>query len=220
MRLDAVIKVGGSLVDSPRLNELCKTLEKISKKYKCVIVPGGSEFADTVRKFDKKFHFSDKVSDRMAILAIDQYGLLLSHLMDSYLLREIEMPKPFPKKPVIFLPSNYMFEKDPLPNSWDVTSDSIAAHTAQIFKANKLILVKDVDGIFSSDPKKSPKAKLIKRISAKQLLAWNKKTCVDKFLPKILLKNKFLCYIVNGKHPKRIGEILKGKGTVCTEVFR
>lgn len=219
MRLDAVIKVGGSLVASPSLNELCKTLERISKKYKCVIVPGGSEFADIVRKFDKKFHFSDKVSDRMAIFAIDQYGLLLSHLIDSYLLREIRMPKPFPKKCVIFLPSKYMFEKDPLPNSWDVTSDSIAAHTAQMFKANKLILVKDVDGIFSSDPKKNPKAGLIKRISPSQLLAWNKKTCVDKFLPKILLKNKFLCYVVNGEHPERIGEILKGKGTVCTEVF-
>lgn len=155
----------------------------------------------------------------MAILAIDQYGLFLSHLMNASLLREIRIPKQFPQKPVIFLPSKYIFEKNPLPNSWDVTSDSIAAHIAQRFKAKKLILVKDVDGIFSSDPKKNPKAKLIKKISAKELIFLNKKTCVDRHLPKILVKNKFKCYIVNGKYPKRIESILKEKETIYTEIF-
>ena len=164
MKLDAVIKIGGSLATTPHLNFLCKNIEEFSKKFRFLIIPGGGEFADIVRKFDKEFHLSDRISDRMAILAMDQYGLLLSHLMNASLLRELKIPKPFPRKPVIFLPSSYMFEEDPLPNSWDVTSDSIAAHIAEKVRVKRLILVKDVDGIYSSDPKKDPKAKLIKKI--------------------------------------------------------
>lgn len=218
MKIDAVIKIGGSLVSSPSFLSLCGFIKKISKKYNCIIVPGGGGSDDLVREFDKKFHLSDKTSHRMAILAMDQYGLLLSNLMDGYTIEELKIPKTFPKKPVIFLSSKYMFEKDPLENSWQVTSDSIAAHVAQKLNARKLILVKDVDGIYSSDPQKNPRAKLIKSISARKLLSW-KETCVDKFLPKILLKNKLKCYIVNGKHPERIEKILKEKMTTCTQIF-
>lgn len=217
MRLEAVIKIGGSLATTSSLGILCKFLEKLSEKHRYVIVPGGSEFADIIRKIDKKFHLSNELAHRMAILAMDQYGLFLSHLMNSFLVSDIKMPKPHTKKPVIFLPSNYMSIENPLPNSWDVTSDSIAAHIAKKFNT-KLILVKDVDGIFSSDPNKTTNAKLIKKISAKQLLKMNKKTCVDKHLPKILLKNKIKCYVVNGKYPKRINDILLGKETICTEI--
>jgi len=217
--MDAIIKIGGSLANSPHLAELCKILEKISKNFQFLIVPGGGKFADIVRKFDKKFHLPNEISHKMAILAMDQYGLFLSHLMNASLLNKLKIPKTFQKKPIIFLSSEYMFKEDPLPNSWDVTSDSIAAHIAQKFNAPKLILVKNVDGIFSSDPKKNSNAKLIKKISANKLLSWNKKTCVDKFLPKILLKHKIRCYIVNGEYPKRIDEIFKGKKIICTEIF-
>ena len=217
--MEAVIKVGGSLAKSQSLKKLCKTLERISKNHKYIIVPGGGEFADVVRSLDKKFHLSTTISHKMAILAMDQYGLFLSDLMDAFMTTKLREPRPFPKKPVIFLPSRHMFEKDPLPNCWDVTSDSIAAYVASKLGIKKLILIKDVDGVYSSDPKKNLNAKLVKKISAKKLLVWNKKTCVDNFLPKILLKSKIRCYVVNGKYPKRIFEIFKGKETICTEIF-
>jgi hypothetical protein len=219
MRLEAVIKIGGSLAKTSSLNGLCKFLEKLSKTHKYLIVPGGSEFSDVVEKFDKKFHLSNQLSHKMAILAMDQYGLLLSNLMNGFLLDEIKVPEHYPKKPVIFLASNYMFTEDPLPNSWDVTSDSIAAHVAQKLKATMFILVKDVDGIFSFDPKKKSDAELIRKISATELLQLNKKTCVDKYLPQVLLERKIKCYVVNGKYPERIDDIFKGKETICTEIF-
>ena len=111
-----------------------------------------------------------------------------------------------------------MFHEDPLEHSWDVTSDTIAAHVADKLDAKKLILVTDVDGILSEDPKKSPDNKLIQELHAKELQGWNKRTSVDKSLPKTLLQANMDCYIVNGKHPERIRLILENKKTVCTHV--
>src|SRR5437868_8610811 len=40
---------------------------------------------------------------------------------------------------------SWMREHDTLPHSWDVTSDSIAAHVAIEVNANRLILLKSID---------------------------------------------------------------------------
>jgi hypothetical protein len=86
----------------------------------------------------------------------------------------------------VFLPSNLLLKEDPLENSWNVTSDSIAVYLADRLEVSKVLLVKDVDGVYPNDPKKHPDAKLIKNLSASQLLAMNKRTSVDKALPKLL----------------------------------
>jgi aspartokinase-like uncharacterized kinase len=208
VKLDAIIKIGGSLLNESKFYKLCEYVSKLSKKYKIGIVPGGSKFADLVRKLDKKIHFPSEVSHHMAILAMDQYGLLLSMLIKAEITNSLKLPTNI-KKPVIFLLSKYFFEKDPLPNSWDVTSDSIAAYVAKKLKVKKLILVKNVDGIYAQYTKNSKKRKLIKKLKPKQLIG--KKTCVDNYLPKFLLKNPLTVYIVNGKHPERIKEALEGK---------
>ncbi len=72
-----VVKIGGSLALYPdKLKELCIRLSEAAKKHKMVVVPGGGEFADLVRNCDKRFNLSCKASHRMAILGMDQYGLL------------------------------------------------------------------------------------------------------------------------------------------------
>ena len=51
-----------------------------------------------------------------------------------------------------------MLKENPLENSWEVTSDSIAAYLCGRLGLKELILITDVDGIFTSDPKKDPKS--------------------------------------------------------------
>ena len=58
-----------------------------------------------------------------------------------------------------------MLSEDPLENSWDVTSDSIAVYIADRLQV-KVLLVTDVDGVYTNDPKSNPEAKLIKKLSA------------------------------------------------------
>jgi len=219
--MEAVLKVGGSLAEDPAsLTRLCQELSALAEAHRIAVVPGGGEFADTVRKFDKKYGLSDVVAHKMAILAMDQYGFLLSDITPesyvSYSLKEVSNSAKG-TLPII-LPSKIMFHEDPLEQSWDVTSDTIAAYIACLLDAEKLVLVTDVDGIFSEDPKKNLDAKLVEELSAEELLGWNRRTSVDKVLPKILLQANLDCYVVTGRYPERIKLILENKKTVCTHI--
>ena len=218
-----VIKVGGSLSeDSASLTTLCQELGALAKSYRMLVVPGGGKFADVVREFYHNFVLSDTVVHKMAILSMDQFGLFLSSITPNsqitYVLEEARSLSSAGILPII-LPSRLMFQKDPLEHSWNVTSDSIAAYIAGLLLAKKLILVTDVDGIFTEDPKKDPNARMIEKLSVNELLGWSKRTSVDKFLPRMLLKTRVDCYVVSGKHPERIKAILKGEKTICTQII-
>lgn len=215
-----VVKVGGSLaLHSQNLRNLCDKLNEASKTHKLIIVPGGGEFADKVREYDKQFHLSNKAAHQMAILAMDQYGYMLSDLIpNSFLVRKIEnLQKTLDAgRTAIFLPSDFFLSSDPLENSWDVTSDSIAVYIAGQLDVCRVVLVTGVDGVFTCDPKKHPDAKVVDEISAKELLLIGERSSVDVFLPKLLLRLKIECYVVNGLYPDRIGDILDNRKTVCT----
>ncbi|MEM1767378.1 MAG: delta 1-pyrroline-5-carboxylate synthetase [Candidatus Bathyarchaeia archaeon] len=220
--MEAVIKVGGSLLgDPPSLRALCRCLEEIAENYKILIVPGGGGFADMVRYYDRLYGLPATTSHRMAILAMDQYGLMLNSLMPksftTYSLRAACRARG--GRLPILLPSRLMFLKDPLENSWRVTSDSIAAYIAVEAKARKLILAKDVDGVFTGDPKSQGDAKLIRELSASELQEKVKQSCVDEFLPIILREKGLNCYVVNGRHPDRVVSLLRGEYAVCTRIL-
>lgn len=220
--MEAVVKVGGSLAEHPaELKALCKTLSSLAEAYKMLIVPGGGAFADVVRKLDKTYGLSDDVAHKMAVLAMDQFGLFLSHITpNSRIYHSLEGARKAGRGLLpILLPSHYILREDPLENSWDVTSDSIAAYIAGVLGAEKLVLIKDVDGICTKDPKKSLNAKLIEELTAKQLLNWNKRTCVDKALPKVILRFKLNCYVVNGLYPDRVQAILANEKSICTWII-
>lgn len=219
--MEAVVKVGGSLAeDTAALERLCRELSCMAETHRVVVVPGGGEFADTVRKLDKIFNLSNTIAHKMAILAMDQYGLLLSDTAPNSIVSYSpeEISNPTKGMLPILLPSTHMFSENALEHSWDVTSDSISAYFASLLHAEKLVLVTDVDGIFSDDPKKNPDATLIEELPAKSLLSWNMRTSVDKTLPKILLRARLDCYVVNGRFPERIELILKDMKTICTHV--
>jgi aspartokinase-like uncharacterized kinase len=218
----AVVKIGGSLALHPeKLRALCAKLSEVSKKHNVVVVPGGGEFADAVRNLDRRFNLSCAASHRMAILGMDQYGFLLSDLLPQSIvlnrLENMQMILEVGKLPV-FLPSNFLLSEDPLEKTWDVTSDSIAVYFAGKLHATKAVLVTDVDGVYTCDPKKFSDAKLISKLSAQELLTMNKRTSVDKFLPKLLLQLRIECFVVNGFYPDRVESILGGRETVCTKI--
>jgi len=204
-----------------KLRTLCQELSSLAKAHRILIVPGGGRFADAVREFDQAFGLSDTIAHRMAILAMDQFGLFLSDITpNSRIVHTFKEAKKISEtgSVAILLPARLMFRKDPLEHSWDVTSDSIAAYIGGELNAEKLILTTDVDGIFTNDPKKDLNAKMIERLSPAQLLNRNARTSVDKFLPKILIKTRMDCYVVNGKYLERVKAILEDEKAVYTRI--
>ena len=202
-----VIKLGGSLTkDKKILANLCGEIEKLNEKFNLLVVPGGGEFSDLVRIYDKKFNLPPGISHRMAVLAMEQVGFLISGFFNNNKNNKVK----------IFIPSKFLFElpESELEHSWDVTSDSISAYIAGKLNAEKLILLKDVDGLYDSNPKKNKNAKLIKKINLNEIKNFPD-SCVDEKFPEFL---KTPCQIINGKFPGRISAALENKDFVGTEI--
>ena len=97
----------------------------------------------------------------MAILAMDQYAhLIVSRMRDAVLVSNpAAMASTFDLDQIpVLAPYAWLRRDDPLPHSWQVTSDSIAAWIARAIGARRLLLVKPpgftpgpgaVDGYFA-----------------------------------------------------------------------
>jgi 5-(aminomethyl)-3-furanmethanol phosphate kinase len=84
----------------------------------------------------------------MAILAMDQYAHMLAERIDGAAL--VEEPGTIAGelaagRVVVLAPSRWLRAADPLPHSWDATSDSVAAFVAGALDAARLVLVKPAD---------------------------------------------------------------------------
>ncbi len=139
-----VIKVGGSLLGSPELERWLEIFVKFSDGH-IIIVPGGGVFADAVRESQKVSKISDACAHRLAVLAMDQFGLLLANMNPGLAIARTALEideRTWQHRAIIWLPSTMVLADDSIPKSWDVTSDSIAAWLAEKLDAKNLILLK------------------------------------------------------------------------------
>ena len=145
-----VIKIGGSLLTDPRLAEWLRAITLVRRE-KVLIVPGGGVFADQAKEAYKESFLSEGTAHELAILAMRQYGYILSTSSSS--IKIIDNLSNFNLHnglcPTLWLPNSKSVMSLGTPESWDATSDSIAAKIAMKFKAN-LLLVKSHPIIFGS----------------------------------------------------------------------
>ena len=139
-----VVKIGGSLLGSPELERWLELFVKYSDGH-IIIVPGGGVFADAVREAQKLSKISDACAHKLAVLAMDQFGLLLANMNPLLATARTECEideRTWQHRAIVWLPSHMVFADDNIPQSWDVTSDSLAAWLATKLNAKQLILVK------------------------------------------------------------------------------
>ena len=146
MAVDLVVKVGGGLLKCDGdLDRVREAIASVARERRLLVVPGGGPFADAVRTLDAHVRLSDDSAHWMAILAMDQYAHVIANRMPGWALvsdlREIEAALVASRVPVL-MPYRWLRDADPLPHSWDVTSDSIAAWVAGAVGAHRLVLIK------------------------------------------------------------------------------
>ena len=146
------IKIGGSLCDPERLPRIAAAIRELAERCCVTIVPGGGPFACVVRDWDQRLHLSASAAHWMAIAAMDQYGLLLESQGMGVAVHDPAALSSGSAGARIFLPYRFLRETDPLPHSWSVTSDSIAAYLAALWKTDRLVLVKPADAPVSPCP--------------------------------------------------------------------
>lgn len=139
-----VVKLGGSLLGSPELTRWLEVLVKFSDG-KIVIVPGGGLFADAVREAQQLSNTSDAVAHQLALLAMDQFGILLAGMNPGLVTASSELEiaeRGWQHLAIVWLPSKMVLTDDSIPKNWQVTSDSLSGWLANKLGAEQLILVK------------------------------------------------------------------------------
>jgi len=153
MKLLNVFKLGGSLFTSESYYKNVKTLLQNYPHDVNILICGGGPAVQQIRQYQKQFNLSDAECHHNSMLAMDRNTRhLCQHLKiavsESWqqLISQIEHD---PKTPcwLGFAVTQFVLGEDPLlpppqlPESWDTTSDSIAARIASLLKA-RLILAK------------------------------------------------------------------------------
>lgn len=148
-----VYKLGGSLLDWAGLPTALKRPELFRPGVSPLIVVGGGETADVVRRWDGLYQLGEERAHWLALESLALNEQLLQVLWPE--LRPIRSGPQFEaavrdQVPAVLCSSCFVRwgEKGgvpPLPHRWQVTTDSIAAWTAQIVRADELVLLKSVD---------------------------------------------------------------------------
>ena len=160
------------------------------------IVPGGGPFADGVRTAQASIGYDDRAAHAMALMAMAQFGCALRSLNPaltlaasrSAILRAIKDGK------VPVWSPEPMARAAALPETWDLTSDSLAAWLAGILGAGHLLLVKH--GRFEGAA-----------IDAHDLVA---RGVVDPLFPLYLKESGAQAWLAGPTDSARLGEGLRG----------
>lgn len=139
-----VVKIGGSLAASPDLPAWLAALAG-PHKASLVVVPGGGPFADAVRRAQAARHFDDAAAHRMALLAMEQFGIMICALAPGLVpaasADSIAAAQQAGDVPV-WMPAAMAGDAPDVAPGWEVTSDSLAAWLASRIGAPALLLVK------------------------------------------------------------------------------
>jgi probable H4MPT-linked C1 transfer pathway protein len=141
-----LVKLGGSLLAHPdEWRAAVAAIDAAAASQAIVIIPGGGPFADAVRGVDARVGLSNETAHWMAIAGMDQHAEMIA-AAGSRLARVVDETGARAAlgsgQGAVIAPLRWLRSADPLPHSWDVTSDSIAAWFAAAFGAARLLLVK------------------------------------------------------------------------------
>jgi aspartokinase-like uncharacterized kinase len=142
-----VLKVGGSLF--PRPNLAAELRQIIAEQSEAVmLVPGGGELAEAIRAFDRQHHLGESASHFLALQTLSITARFLQHLLpEANLVPNLETTAK-----LSILDCDEYFRDDPsIPQSWGITSDSLALIVAQRSTARKLILCKSLERPANTD---------------------------------------------------------------------
>jgi 5-(aminomethyl)-3-furanmethanol phosphate kinase len=218
-----VVKVGGGLAREAgdgALRALCRAIGDAGARHELLVVPGGAGFADTVREHESRFALRAATAHRMAILGMEQFGWLLSDLIPGAAPRaDLASARAAAGRghTSILLPAALLAE-DPLPASWAVTSDSIAAWVAGAGRADRLLLVKPVAGLYRDWPADGEPLDRLDVGELAELRAAGRAAGVDPHLPEALRAAGVDAWVIDGREPARLLTLLDHGSTEGTLV--
>jgi aspartokinase-like uncharacterized kinase len=142
----AVVKVGGSLYDLPDLGDRLRRWLPTLEASRVLLVPGGGAAVDVVREFTRLHRIGEEDAHWLALRAVAMNAHFLASLLPGTPL--VQHPAGFADGWAILDPFAFAradeSSANPLPHTWAVTSDAVAARAAQVAAARQVVLLKSV----------------------------------------------------------------------------
>jgi 5-(aminomethyl)-3-furanmethanol phosphate kinase len=178
-----VVKVGGGLLRDEGLEGLrraCAEVIELAATRPVLVVPGGGPFADAVRAVDEQVGLGDAMAHALALRAMDQLGVLLRPLLpQAELLDDLAVPNSLG----LLQAAPAFTGRDGVPESWTVTSDSLAVLAAGAIGGEEAILLKPVNGILPRWPSGDSPLPALTADGLDELQGSGGARAVDRYLP-------------------------------------
>jgi aspartokinase-like uncharacterized kinase len=178
-----VVKIGGGLLRAEGLDGLrraCADATQLAAYRPVLVVPGGGPFADAVRAVDAQIGLADEVAHALALRAMDQIGVLLAPLLPG---AELLTGLVAPSALAVVAAAAAFADRAEVPQSWAVTSDSLAVLAAGAIGAEEAVLLKPVAGVLARWPSDESPLPALTADELQALQARGGGQAVDPYLP-------------------------------------
>jgi molybdenum storage protein len=227
-----VVKIGGhGVIDygKPVVVPLVEEIGKLSKSNQILVVTGGGTRVRHIMDIGLDLEMPTGVLAELAGKISEQNAIMISILLSKYggmrIKRDdlLELPMLFRMNclPVTHgTPPFGLYEPPPEVGRIPAyRTDTGAFLIAEAMGSKRCIFVKDVDGLFTENPKLNKDAKLIKDIKASEVLEMGFEDMVlERKVVELLTRSVNIkkIHIVNGFKPENISRVLSGKnpGTI------
>ena len=210
-----VIKIGGSVAigesgpNAKYFKKLIPVLKKVRKRNQLIVSIGGGRFVRNYYENVRIMGFSYDEMEWMGIDLVRANVRFLASLLALKPLFTLDEIKPGTSGVVGGITPGR-------------STDANAAIAAHKIRADIIIKLTDVDGVYDKDPKHHKDAKKLDSISFSDIMKYSTEGkpgdygVFDKLALKTIKKNKIRTVIINGNQPGNILKLLKGQkmGTV------
>jgi molybdenum storage protein len=230
-----VVKIGGqSIIDRGRvaLLPILDELVEARKSHKIIIATGGGSRARHAYAIATDLGMPTGVLARLGSSISEQNALMVAMLLTQHggiKIGHDDLPKlaaymALGSLPVVHaMPPYGLFERPPSlgripPHRTDVGAFLLA----EVMGAQRCILIKDEQGLYTADPKKDPAARFIPEIEVGELLTLDlEDLAVERSMLEILRDARSLreVVIVNGLERGNIGRVLAGE-RIGTRIYK
>ena len=225
-QLKFVLKIGGFLfprnLNIVAINQYINLLKKLySDGHEFIVVTGGGRGAREYIGIAREIGANEAVCDWIGI----EYTRLNARLLISGMPKEAfpEIPKTFQQV------QKFTFNKILIMGGLQPgqSTNAVAALVSELINAEMLINATDVGGIYTEDPKKTPNAKILDKISIKDLFEMIVKKqaiagsyeLIDLLAATLIGRSKIPTFFLNGNDPGNIEKIIRGQHVGTKIIF-
>ncbi len=223
-----VISLGGSILipelENHRIKDYVPVLQKIATKCRLYVVVGGGGEARRYIEVSRNLGIDEGTSDEIGILITRLNATLLIAALGGDAYPEVAKTH---TEAIRFGESNRIVIMGGITPGQ--TTDAVAAVLAERVGASVFINATSVDGVYSEDPKKNPKATKFVTLTPKKLLGIvggtalvaGSNNVLDLIAARVVERSRIPLVVLDGRDPTNLSDaILDGnvKGTIVSDL--